>query len=198
VVFPLSSVSSMSSVSDDESPIFKRKRRTEVQFVDLHTVATSSVSSPIQDVLKTPQFQLRKMRKQMALERNMRDDLELELAASCKIITEKETQLCLLQQRLQRLVRQNDEQEPKELEELRDKNERNGKEDQVQKTLDQPLEGRWNYIANFLQSQCKYNPDLGTIVSWQNILNGKSLDVELSKVKYQTTKTGFSCVPNYN
>ncbi|XP_058885486.1 nuclear mitotic apparatus protein 1 isoform X2 [Acipenser ruthenus] len=123
VVFPLSSVSSMSSVSDDESPIFKRKRRTEVQFVDLHTVATSSVSSPIQDVLKTPQFQLRKMRKQMALERNMRDDLELELAASCKIITEKETQLCLLQQRLQRLVRQNDEQEPKELEELRDKNE---------------------------------------------------------------------------
>ncbi|XP_041089095.1 nuclear mitotic apparatus protein 1 isoform X2 [Polyodon spathula] len=123
VVFPLSSVSSMSSVSDDESPIFKRKRRTEVQFVDLHTVATSSVSSPIQDVLKTPQFQLRKMQKQMALERNMRDDLELELAASCKIITEKETQLCLLQQRIQRLVRQNDEQEPKELEELRDKNE---------------------------------------------------------------------------
>ncbi|XP_069046225.1 nuclear mitotic apparatus protein 1 isoform X3 [Lepisosteus oculatus] len=125
VKFALSSVSSLSSISDEDSPVFTRKRKPEVQFVDLQTVASSSVSSPIQDILKTPQFQLRKLRKQLAEERNMRDELELELANSNKIITERETQLSLLQQRVQRLMRQSNEQsqESNELEDLRIKNE---------------------------------------------------------------------------
>ncbi|XP_051782484.1 nuclear mitotic apparatus protein 1 isoform X2 [Erpetoichthys calabaricus] len=123
VMLPLTSNSSSSTVSEEESPVFTRKRKVEVHFVDLHTVASSSASSPIQDVLKTPQFQVRKLQTQLAFERNMRDELELELAASSKIITEKETQLSLLQQRIQRLVKQHDQNEPKELEELREKNE---------------------------------------------------------------------------
>uniref|UniRef100_A0A8C4RZC5 Uncharacterized protein n=1 Tax=Erpetoichthys calabaricus TaxID=27687 RepID=A0A8C4RZC5_ERPCA len=122
-MLPLTSNSSSSTVSEEESPVFTRKRKVEVHFVDLHTVASSSASSPIQDVLKTPQFQVRKLQTQLAFERNMRDELELELAASSKIITEKETQLSLLQQRIQRLVKQHDQNEPKELEELREKNE---------------------------------------------------------------------------
>ncbi|KAG2456624.1 NUMA1 protein, partial [Polypterus senegalus] len=124
VMLPLTSNSSTSTLSEEESPVFTRKRKVEVHFVDLHTVASSSTSSPIQDVLKTPQFQVRKLQTQLAFERNMRDELELELAASSKIITEKETQLSLLQQRIQRLVKQHDQNEPKELEELREKNER--------------------------------------------------------------------------
>ncbi|XP_066555751.1 nuclear mitotic apparatus protein 1 isoform X2 [Amia ocellicauda] len=128
-LFPLSSVSShssvssYSSVSEEESPIIKRKRKPEVQFLDLQTVATSSVSSPIQDVLKTPQFQMRKLRKQLYQERNMRDELEVELANSCKIITERETQLSLLQQKVHKLMRHNNEQDqgPNELEELGNK-----------------------------------------------------------------------------
>ncbi|XP_039601613.1 nuclear mitotic apparatus protein 1 isoform X2 [Polypterus senegalus] len=123
VMLPLTSNSSTSTLSEEESPVFTRKRKVEVHFVDLHTVASSSTSSPIQDVLKTPQFQVRKLQTQLAFERNMRDELELELAASSKIITEKETQLSLLQQRIQRLVKQHDQNEPKELEELREKNE---------------------------------------------------------------------------
>ncbi|KAJ8410845.1 hypothetical protein AAFF_G00188020 [Aldrovandia affinis] len=125
--FTLSSPSmpGISSVSDEESPIFNWRRTPQVQFLELTTVASSSAGSPIQDVLNTPQFQLRRVHKQLAQERDMRDELERELANSSQIITERELQVSQLQQRLHRLMRDNAEQdqEPKELEELQNKNE---------------------------------------------------------------------------
>ncbi|KAG9335271.1 hypothetical protein JZ751_005451 [Albula glossodonta] len=120
----MSSVSSTSTYSDDESPVFSKRRRPGVQFLELTTVASSSVGSPIQDVLNTPQFQLRKVHKLLAQERDMRDELERELASSSQIISEKEMQVSQLQYRVQRLMRENAEQEvPKELEELQSRNE---------------------------------------------------------------------------
>lgn len=46
-------------------------------------------TSPVGDVMQTPQFQLRRLKKQLALERDNRDELELELAENRKLITEK-------------------------------------------------------------------------------------------------------------
>ncbi|XP_048837991.1 nuclear mitotic apparatus protein 1 isoform X2 [Brienomyrus brachyistius] len=124
-IFDFSSASSLSSFSDEESPVFSRRRRPEVQFLELKTVASSSVGSPIQDVVNTPQFQLRKLRKQLVQEREMRDELERELASSSQIITEREMQVSQLQHRVQRMMRDNEEQEqqPKEIEQLQRKNE---------------------------------------------------------------------------
>ncbi|XP_036393492.1 nuclear mitotic apparatus protein 1 [Megalops cyprinoides] len=122
--FNLSSISSVSSFSDD-SPVFFRRRIPEVQFLELTTVASNSVGSPIQDVLNTPQFQLRKLRRQLAQEQDVRDELERELANNSQLITERETQISQLQHRVQRLMRDHAEQEqdPRELEELQNKNE---------------------------------------------------------------------------
>lgn len=41
------------------------------------------------DILQTPQFQMRRLKKQLADERNNRDELELELSESLKLLTEK-------------------------------------------------------------------------------------------------------------
>lgn len=41
------------------------------------------------DILQTPQFQIRRLKKQLADERNNRDELELELSESLKLLTEK-------------------------------------------------------------------------------------------------------------
>lgn len=41
------------------------------------------------DILQTPQFQMRRLKKQLADERNNRDELELELAENRKLLTEK-------------------------------------------------------------------------------------------------------------
>lgn len=46
-------------------------------------------ASPVGDVLQTPQFQLRRLKKQLAIERENRDELEMELAENRKLITEK-------------------------------------------------------------------------------------------------------------
>lgn len=46
-------------------------------------------SSPMGDVMQTPQFQLRRLKKQLATERENRDDLEVELAEHRKLLTEK-------------------------------------------------------------------------------------------------------------
>ncbi|KAJ8368087.1 hypothetical protein SKAU_G00081150 [Synaphobranchus kaupii] len=122
--FDLSSISSVSSTGD-ESPVLYRRRRPEVKFLELTTVASTSDGSPIQDVLNTPQFQLRKARKQLDQERDMRDELERELATSSQTVTEREMEISQLRNRIQRLMRDNAEQdqEPKELEELQNKNE---------------------------------------------------------------------------
>lgn len=41
------------------------------------------------DILQTPQFQMRRLKKQLADERNNRDELELELAENRKLLTER-------------------------------------------------------------------------------------------------------------
>ncbi|NXX81772.1 NUMA1 protein, partial [Urocolius indicus] len=138
---------SSSSSSEEPSPLILPHKR-EVRFLELQKIASSSSSSssgankyrvplpsvfpgppssPMGDVMQTPQFQLRRLKKQLALERENRDELEVELAESRKLLTEKEAQVTMMQQRIDRLAllneRQADQLEPKELEELREKNE---------------------------------------------------------------------------
>ncbi|KAG8453175.1 hypothetical protein GDO86_004843 [Hymenochirus boettgeri] len=116
------------------SPNAPLKRKTEVRFLELHRVASSSAmkslsapSSPMVDVFHTPQFQMRRLRKRLSEVEECRDELEMEIAEIRKQLAEKDSQISLLQQRIEhlRLLRENqaEQQEPKELEELREKNE---------------------------------------------------------------------------
>ncbi|XP_019481140.1 PREDICTED: nuclear mitotic apparatus protein 1 isoform X1 [Hipposideros armiger] len=123
------------TISEELSPPSHQARR-EVRFLELQKVASSSgnnflsgsPASPMGDILQTPQFQMRRLKKQLADERNNRDELELELAENRKLLTEKDAQLAVMQQRIDRLALLNEKQaasplEPRELEELRGKNE---------------------------------------------------------------------------
>uniref|UniRef100_A0A8D2D190 Nuclear mitotic apparatus protein 1 n=1 Tax=Sciurus vulgaris TaxID=55149 RepID=A0A8D2D190_SCIVU len=132
---PVSSTCS-STISEELSPLSHQAKR-EVRFLELQKVASSSSgnnflsgspASPMGDILQTPQFQMRRLKKQLADERNNRDELELELAESRKLLTEKDAQIAMMQQRIDRLTLLNEKQaacplEPRELEELRGKNE---------------------------------------------------------------------------
>lgn len=132
---PVSSTCS-SAFSEDLSPPSHQTKR-EVRFLELQKVASSSSgnnflsgspASPMGDILQTPQFQMRRLKKQLADERNNRDELELELAEHRKLLTEKDAQISMMQQRIDRLTLLNEKQaaspvEPKELEDLRGKNE---------------------------------------------------------------------------
>ncbi|XP_036181009.1 nuclear mitotic apparatus protein 1 isoform X4 [Myotis myotis] len=124
-----------SSISEELSPPSHQARK-EVRFLELQKVASSSgnnflsgsPASPMGDILQTPQFQMRRLKKQLADERNNRDELELELAENRKLLTERDAQVAMMQQRIDRLALLNEKQaasplEPKELEELRGKNE---------------------------------------------------------------------------
>lgn len=124
-----------STISEDLSPPSHQARR-EVRFLELQKVASSSgnnflsgsPASPMGDILQTPQFQMRRLKKQLADERNNRDELELELAENRKLLTERDAQIAMMQQRIDRLALLNEKQaasplEPRELEELRGKNE---------------------------------------------------------------------------
>ncbi|EHB11432.1 Nuclear mitotic apparatus protein 1 [Heterocephalus glaber] len=125
-----------STFSEDLSPPSHQAKR-EVHFLELQKVASSSSgnnflsgspASPMDDILQTPQFQMRRLKKQLADERNKRDELELELAEHRKLLTEKDAQISMMQQRIDRLALLNEKQaasplEPRELEELRGKNE---------------------------------------------------------------------------
>ncbi|XP_032709083.1 nuclear mitotic apparatus protein 1 isoform X2 [Lontra canadensis] len=124
-----------STISEELSPPSHQAKR-EVRFLELQKVASSSgnnflsgsPASPMGDILQTPQFQMRRLKKQLADERNNRDELELELAENRKLLTEKDAQIAVMQQRIDRLALLNEKQaasplEPRELEELRGKNE---------------------------------------------------------------------------
>ncbi|KAM6140011.1 LOW QUALITY PROTEIN: nuclear mitotic apparatus protein 1 [Pterocles gutturalis] len=131
---PLPSRASSSS-SEEHSPLLSLPHKREVHFLELQRIASSSSannmlsgppSSPVGDVMQTPQFQLRRLKKQLAAERENRDELEVELAENRKLITEKDAQISMMQQRIDRLALLNEKQdqlEPKEMEELREKNE---------------------------------------------------------------------------
>ncbi|NWR55730.1 NUMA1 protein, partial [Bucorvus abyssinicus] len=132
-----SSSSSSSSSNKYVSSLFAAGREGAVgrghcpTLADNHGVSLCSFpgppSSPMGDVMQTPQFQLRRLKKQLAIERENRDELEVELAEHRKLLTEKEAQITMMQQRIDRLAllseKQAAELEPKELEELREKNE---------------------------------------------------------------------------
>ncbi|XP_074871395.1 nuclear mitotic apparatus protein 1 isoform X2 [Carettochelys insculpta] len=134
---PLSSSSISSTSSEEQSPVFSRQGKREVRFLELQKIGSSSSmnnllsgspASPMGDILQAPQFQLRRLKKQLADERENRDELELELAENRKLITEKEAQISMMQQRIDRLTLLNerqaaDELEPEQLEKLREKNE---------------------------------------------------------------------------
>ncbi|NXD73787.1 NUMA1 protein, partial [Eolophus roseicapillus] len=133
--------SSSGSSSEEHSPLLPFPQKREVRFLELQKIASSSSSSsstnnvlpgtpssPMGDIMQTPQFQLRRLKKQLAAERENRDELEVELAENRKLITEKDAQITLMQQRIDRLALLNekhaaDQLEPKEMEELREKNE---------------------------------------------------------------------------
>ncbi|XP_077154994.1 nuclear mitotic apparatus protein 1 isoform X3 [Ranitomeya variabilis] len=131
----LSSGDSASSSDETMSPNVTA-RKAQVRFLELHRIASSSTmksfpldspSSPMSEVLHMPQFQIRRLRKQLIEGRDLRDELELELSETKKRMAEKEAQIYLMQQRIERLMllneKQEDQQEPKEMEELREKNE---------------------------------------------------------------------------
>ncbi|XP_067220641.1 nuclear mitotic apparatus protein 1 isoform X2 [Chanodichthys erythropterus] len=110
--------------TDDESPVVQRFPR--VQFQELCTVASSSYSSPVQDVMSTPHFQLKRLRKELAHEGDVRDELEKELADQINIISEKEGLIIQLQHRVDRMLREQRELEKGNkaaLLELQEKNE---------------------------------------------------------------------------
>ncbi|XP_072317927.1 nuclear mitotic apparatus protein 1 isoform X2 [Eucyclogobius newberryi] len=92
-----SSVSTVSSVYDeDESPLFARSQK--VQFLDLQNVASPSAScSPIQDIMNTPIFQMRKMQRQLIQDRDYRDGLEKELSNKLTLLAQRESQIIQLQ-----------------------------------------------------------------------------------------------------
>ncbi|XP_072466388.1 nuclear mitotic apparatus protein 1 isoform X2 [Notamacropus eugenii] len=129
--------SSPSTSSDELSPVTPQQAKKEVRFLELQKIGSSSglnnflsgsPASPMGDILQTPQFQMRRLKKQLADERASRDELELELAKSCQLLAEKDTQISMMQQRVDRLALLNEKQatgsmESKELEELRGKNE---------------------------------------------------------------------------
>ncbi|KAG1932685.1 nuclear mitotic apparatus protein 1-like [Pimephales promelas] len=124
-----SGVSSGSSISytDDESPLFSRfQRPPRVQFQELCTVASSSDSSPVPDLMSTPHFQLKRLRKELAHEGDVRDELEKELTDQINIISEKEGLIVQLQHRVDRMLREQRELEKDHkaaLLELQEKNE---------------------------------------------------------------------------
>ncbi|XP_008064278.1 nuclear mitotic apparatus protein 1 [Carlito syrichta] len=132
---PVPPTCSSTSLEELSPPSHQAKR--EVRFLELQKVASSSSgnnflsgspTSPVGDILQTPQFQMRRLKKQLADERSNRDELELELAENRKLLTEKDAQIAMMQQRIDRLTLLNERQaasslEPRELEELRGKNE---------------------------------------------------------------------------
>ncbi|XP_025029358.1 nuclear mitotic apparatus protein 1 isoform X1 [Python bivittatus] len=125
--------SSTSSASSEESTPPKR----EVPFLKLHKIASSSSmnkllpgssTSPMGEIMQTPQFQMRRLKKLLEAERENRDELEHELAENRKLIDEKDTRILMMKQRIDRLTllqerQAADQLEPKEVEELREKNE---------------------------------------------------------------------------
>ncbi|XP_066196719.1 nuclear mitotic apparatus protein 1 isoform X1 [Sylvia atricapilla] len=121
-----------SSIFEEHSPPFSLPHKQEVRFLELQRIAsfpsTSTPSSPMGDIMQTPQFQLRRLKEQLAFERENREELEVEVAESQKLVMEKDAQITTMQQRMDRLAKLHEKQaedqlEPREMEELREKNE---------------------------------------------------------------------------
>ncbi|TRY90891.1 hypothetical protein DNTS_021962 [Danionella cerebrum] len=101
-----SSRTSSTFYNNEDSPLHTRSQHLpKVQFQELYTVASSSDGSPMLDVMSTPHFQLKKLRKELAHEEDVRDELEKELAIKISIISEKESLIFQLQYRVERMLR---------------------------------------------------------------------------------------------
>ncbi|XP_038673927.1 nuclear mitotic apparatus protein 1 isoform X2 [Scyliorhinus canicula] len=126
-----SPVAHLFSASSDEanSPTFCGKtggQRTKFLTSSVYSsVPSNSPTSPMRDFMQTPLVQMRRMKKQLADSRTIRDDLEIELTETRKLITEQETQISIMQQKIENLMKltekQASEEEPDELRNLRDK-----------------------------------------------------------------------------
>uniref|UniRef100_UPI00398E5804 nuclear mitotic apparatus protein 1-like isoform X4 n=1 Tax=Pristiophorus japonicus TaxID=55135 RepID=UPI00398E5804 len=128
-----SPVARLFSASSDEtnSPIFCGKiggQKTRFLASNVYSyVPSTSPTSPMRDFMQTPLVQMRRMKKQLSDSRMLRDEMEMELTEARKLITEKETLISIMQQRVERLVklteRQASEEQPDELGNLREKHE---------------------------------------------------------------------------
>ncbi|XP_043115068.1 nuclear mitotic apparatus protein 1-like isoform X2 [Puntigrus tetrazona] len=125
------------SYTDEESPIFSRVQNPpRDQFQKHFTVTRGSVSSPVRDVLSTPRL-LKRLRRVLAREGDVMEELEKELANQISIISEKEGVISQLQHRVERMLREQGELEKDHkaaLLELQEKNERVVKQCQDLKT----------------------------------------------------------------
>ncbi|XP_032879289.1 nuclear mitotic apparatus protein 1 [Amblyraja radiata] len=118
------------STSSDEvtTPMFSGKLGHKTQFVAPKVYScgpSTSPTSPMRDFMRTPQVQVRRLKRQLADARMLRDDLETELTDTRKLITEKDTHISIMQQKVDRLVRlterQASEEQPNELGNLQEK-----------------------------------------------------------------------------
>ncbi|XP_048388245.2 nuclear mitotic apparatus protein 1 isoform X2 [Stegostoma tigrinum] len=126
-----SPVARLFSASSDEtnSPTFCEKtgvHKTKFLASSVYSSAPSnSPTSPMRDFMQTPLVQVRRMKRQLADARTLRDDLEIELTEARKLLTEKETQISIMQQKVERLVKltekQTSEEDSDELGNMRDK-----------------------------------------------------------------------------
>ncbi|XP_078078773.1 nuclear mitotic apparatus protein 1-like isoform X2 [Mustelus asterias] len=126
-----SPVARLFSASSDEtnSPTFGEKtggQKTKFLASSVYSSAVSnSPTSPMRDFMQTPLVQMRRMKKQLADSRTLRDELEIEVTETRKLITEQETQISIMQHKIENLTKltakQASEEEPDELGKLRDK-----------------------------------------------------------------------------
>ncbi|XP_019716739.1 nuclear mitotic apparatus protein 1 isoform X2 [Hippocampus comes] len=148
-----SSVSTASIPSDEDSPVLHRTKK--ITFVDMHTVASSSVSnSPLQDIMNTPKFQLRKIQRQMIKEQDYRDGLEKELADKISLITQRESHINQLQYRLDKMKQEQSDQELTAKEQI---NELETKNNSLQLRLHEILKDNKDCKSNFLLMERKVN-----------------------------------------
>ncbi|XP_061638165.1 nuclear mitotic apparatus protein 1 isoform X2 [Phyllopteryx taeniolatus] len=140
-----SNASTVSSLSDGDSPVFPRTPK--ITFLDMHTVASSSVSkSPLQDIMNTPKFQLRKLQRQMVKERDHMDRLEKELASKISLIAQRESHINQLQYCLDKMKGEQSDQEQTTREQI---NELQSKNNSLQLRLSEILKENKDCKSNF-------------------------------------------------
>ncbi|XP_061684459.1 nuclear mitotic apparatus protein 1 isoform X2 [Syngnathoides biaculeatus] len=141
-----SNASTASSFSDDDdSPVFRRTPK--ITFLDMHTVASSSVSkSPLQDIMNTPKFQLRKIQRQMVKERDHMDRLEKELASKMSLIAQRESHINQLQYCLEKMKEEHCNQEQTTREQI---NELQSKNNSLQLRLSEIVKENKDCKSNF-------------------------------------------------
>ncbi|XP_077579437.1 nuclear mitotic apparatus protein 1-like isoform X2 [Stigmatopora nigra] len=134
------SLPTVSSLSEEDSPVFHLTPR--VTFLNIHTVASSSVSkSPLQDIMNTPKFQLRNLQRQIIQEKEYRDGLERELASKISLITSKESHINRLEYNLGKM-----------------KVEQNNQEQNTKATIDE-LESKIDFLQQRLHEILNENKD---------------------------------------